>query len=244
MSIAFKVLRFSPTIVFAAAFIVVLVASNVRLAFNSLQLYTWGFARQDVDVETGLTLEQLAEAGRTIRDYFNADYEPLDVRVEVAGERIPLFDEREVVHMADVKQLVQLVYRLQEGCFLFLFLWLTLGFFVQGSDFIPKTRRLLLQTSVLTMVIIGAAGVAALIAFQPLFLIFHQLSFANDFWLLDPRTSFLLRMFPQQFWIESTLLIGAATIAEALAIAVAITLLTWWRQWRLRVAQSKLPQFT
>ncbi|MBI4198197.1 MAG: TIGR01906 family membrane protein [Chloroflexi bacterium] len=244
MAITLRALRLLPRTLFIAAFLVLLVATNVRLAFYSLELYEWEFARQGVPRTTGLTLEQLSDAGRQIRDYFNSAAEPLDVRITVDGRSVSLFTEREVLHMADVKQLVYWVYRLQEGSLLFLFLWVTLGFFVQGSDFIPRTRRLLLEASVLAMVIVGAAGFAAMVAFQPIFLLFHRLSFANNLWMLDPATSFLLRMFPQQFWVESTVLIGASTIAEALAMALLLTTIGWWRQRQIRAAQRKTPQFT
>ncbi len=244
MVIFLNVLRFLPNILFIAAFLLLLVASNVRMAFNSLAFYEWEFARQRVDVVTNLSLEQLGDAGRQVRSYFNSDKEPLDVQVVIDGEQTPLFDERETVHMGDVKQLVQRVYRVQEGCFLFLFLWVTWGFFAQGSDFIPRLRRLFLLASVLSMVIVGAVGLVAMVAFEPVFVLFHQLSFANNLWMLDPRTSFLLQMFPEQFWIEATVLIGASTIAESLAVAVALTTLGWWRQHQIKVAQAKLPQFT
>jgi integral membrane protein (TIGR01906 family) len=244
MAIPLRALRLLPSTLFIAAFLVMLVTTNVRLAFNSLELYEWEFARQGVPRVTGLTLEQLSDAGGQIRDYFNSATEPLDARVTVDGKSVPLFTEREVLHMADVKQLVQRVYRLQEGCLLFLFLWITLGFFIQGSDFIPRMQRLLLQASVLAMVIVGVAGFAAMVAFQPLFLLFHRFSFANNLWILDPETSFLLRMFPQQFWVEATVLIGASTIAEALAMALLLTTIGWWRQRQIRAAQRKTPQFT
>ncbi|MBI4202976.1 MAG: TIGR01906 family membrane protein [Chloroflexi bacterium] len=244
MNIIAKTIHALPTTFFTAAFLTLLVASNVRLAFNSLSFYEWEFQRQGVEKTTGLTLEQLSEAGQQIRDYFNSHQEPLDVTLVIASETIYLFSEREVIHMADVKQLVQRVYRIQEGAFLLLFLWITLGFFVQGNEFISRTRSLFLQASAFTMVTIAAVGLLAAIAFQPLFTLFHRLSFSNDFWILDPRTSYLLQMFPFQFWLEATILIGAATIAEALAVAILLTVLGWLREWRVRAAQSKLPQFT
>ncbi len=49
---------------FIAALAVFLVTSNVRLAMNSLPLYEYGFHQYEVDASTGLSLEQLSEAGR------------------------------------------------------------------------------------------------------------------------------------------------------------------------------------
>ncbi|MBI4339674.1 MAG: TIGR01906 family membrane protein [Chloroflexi bacterium] len=239
-----RALRGFPAVLFTLAFVVVVVATNVRLAFNSLALYELGFARNEVTTTTRLTEAQLSEAGRQIRDYLGSSQEPLDVRVTVDGTSRPIFTDREVLHMADVKQLVGKVYRVQEGSFLFLALFIAIGFFVQGNEFGNRVRRLLIEASVLTMLVVGGAGLAATVAFQPLFLLFHQLSFVNDLWQLDPYTSVLLQMFPQRFWLETTVLIGAASIAESLLMAVLLTMLIWWQQWQVRVAQRKAPQFT
>jgi uncharacterized membrane protein len=37
------------------------------------------------------------------------------------------------------------------------------------------------------------------------------LSFANDFWLLDPRTDYLVMMFPEGFWFDSVMVIAAVS---------------------------------
>ena len=226
-----------------AALAVFLVASNVRLAMNSLPLYEYGFHRYNVDATTGLSLEQLSEAGRQIRDYFNSSEQLLDVRVTIDNTTRDLFVEREVLHMWDVKELVSNVYRVQEGAFIYLFLFVTMGFFILGSSFGGWVRRLLVTGSKVVLVLVVVVAIGALVAFGPLFLLFHYASFSNDLWQLDPYTSNLLMMFPQGFWRDATLLIGAATVAEALGIMLMLTGMGWWHQRRLWVARSKAPQF-
>ena len=230
-------------LLFLIAFTVVLVTSNVRWAFNSLPLYELGFSRNQVSRATGLGEKQLSEAARQIRDYFNSSEELLDVRITtVDGTSRELYDSREVIHMRDVKELASTVYRVQEGAFVYLFLFATLGFFVLGNDFAWRLRRLLLQGSILTVSLVVLVGLASLVVFGPLFVLFHQLSFSNDLWQLDPRTSSLVAMFPQGFWLDATLLIGIASIVEAGVVVVLLIVIRWWRRWRSRVAQRKEPQ--
>ena len=62
-------------------------------------------------------------------------------------------------------------------------------------------------------------GLASLVSFRPLFTLFHQLSFSNELWQLDPATSYLVRMFPLGFWRDATLLIGLASVVQALFLA-------------------------
>jgi integral membrane protein (TIGR01906 family) len=72
---------------------------------------------------------------------------------------------------------------------------------------------------VFTIASLAAAGIIVGSAFDFFFTLFHEISFRNDFWMLDPRRDFLVVMFPEQFWFESTLLIAFATVAQALLVA-------------------------
>ena len=228
---------------FVLAFLIFLVTSNVRLAFNSTALYELGFDRHNVAYTTGLTESQLSEVATEIRDYFNSDEELLSVRVVVDGAAWPLFNEREIIHMRDVKELLHTVYRVQEGAFLFLFTFSMVGFLIQGNEFAGRIRMLFLGGTVFIYGAIGVIGLVSLVGFNLLFRWFHEISFNNDFWMLDPQTSFLVNLFPQGFWLESTLLLGMATLLESGGVVALIVLIEWWQRRRERIAASKQPQF-
>jgi integral membrane protein (TIGR01906 family) len=57
--------------------------------------------------------------------------------------------------------------------------------------------------------------------FEPLWDRFHEVVFTNDLWRLNPATDRLIQMFPEAFWAEATFIVGALTVAEALAIVIA-----------------------
>jgi integral membrane protein (TIGR01906 family) len=230
-------------LLFSLAFVALLVTTNVRWAFSTVGLYELGFTRQQVSETTGLTPAQLSDAARQIRTYFFSTDEPLDVRLTVDGESISLYTERETLHMQDVKKLVADVSRVQEGAFLFLFIFATLGFFAPSIDFSTRLRKLVIRGSLITYGIIGAVAAVSVVWFEPMFRLFHELGFANDLWQLDPITSNLLKMFPYNFWLESTLLIGFLSVAEATATLMLLVLARWWQGWRRRMALKKAPQF-
>ena len=66
---------------------------------------------------------------------------------------------------------------------------------------------------------------SVLINFDFVFTRFHFLSFANDLWMLDPRTDNLIIMFPQRFFFEATLFIALMTAIEFTGLVVAAKLL-------------------
>ena len=70
-----------------------------------------------------------------------------------------------------------------------------------------------------TLAILLAVGLFALVGFDSLFLIFHQISFSNNLWQLDPRTDYLLIMFPLGFWFDATMRVATTAVAGAAVIA-------------------------
>ena len=50
--------------------------------------------------------------------------------------------------------------------------------------------------------------VIACIDFNSLFILFHQVAFTNDLWLLNPQTDLLIRLMPLEFFISYAAIIG------------------------------------
>jgi uncharacterized membrane protein len=63
------------------------------------------------------------------------------------------------------------------------------------------------------------------VGFDALFISFHELAFANDFWLL-PEDSGLIRLFPENYFMSYFFIALGATVVAALVI----TMLSWRRR--------------
>ncbi len=205
---------------FVAAVPVFLVAVSVAWAVNDPGLYQRGFQKYDIARRTGITQADLLQVGADLRRYFNSAGEPLLVSVPVHGEVRPLYSQRETLHMRDVKQLVRGVYltALLTGGYLLL-LGLA-GFIRERGDYWPTLARLLLYGGALTLGLTLTLGLFALLGFERMFLLFHQLSFRNDLWQLNPYTDYLLIMFPAGFWFDATMRIALTTVAGAALLSV------------------------
>ncbi len=73
----------------------------------------------------------------------------------------------------------------------------------------------MISGSGLTIILVLALGLGALLDFDRLFLQFHLVSFTNELWLLDPTKDYLIMLFPQGFWYDTALLCGGITAALA-----------------------------
>lgn len=193
-----------------------LIASGARLVINLPALYSYGFDRYRIAEYTGIERADLIAAGAAIRDYFNNDEEDLIIRVFVRGVLTEsLYNAREIHHMRDVKALVRGVYAAQTLAALYMAAFAAAGFGLRRWAFLPLLGRCVSGGGMLTLALVGAVGVGALVGFDRLFLLFHLISFSNDFWQLDPRRDYLIAMFPQGFFFDATMLIAALTILGA-----------------------------
>jgi len=61
----------------------------------------------------------------------------------------------------------------------------------------------------------AVAGVIALVAFDVAFEVFHRLFFAQGTYLFDPATSRLVQLFPDAFWSETAIAVGAMILVVA-----------------------------
>ena len=174
-------------VLFVVAVPLLFIAVSVTWAINDLSLYEYGFDRYRVTSVTGIEKADLMTVAREIRSYFNSSTEPLAVTTRVFGEERALFNQKEVVHMHDVKKLVRGVYWVGVGSALFIVGFIASGFYLRRRAFWRTLARLGLFGAGVTVGLTLLVGLMSLVSFDFLFTLFHELSFANDFWQLDPR---------------------------------------------------------
>jgi integral membrane protein (TIGR01906 family) len=70
-------------------------------------------------------------------------------------------------------------------------------------------------------IVIAVAGVFAVVAFDAAFEVFHRLFFSAGSYTFDPAHDRLVQLFPERFWSEISIAVGAVIIAVAI-------LTTWY----------------
>ena len=217
-----RIARIVATVIFVALTPLLLITSSVRFVINLPALYSYGFDRYDIAEYTRIERSNLIAAGKQIRDYFNNDEENLIIRTYVGGVLVEsLYNEREIHHMRDVKALVRGVYLVQMLVLLYIAAYIAVGFWLRRTEFWGTLGRDVSRGGKLTLGLVIAIGLLALVGFNRLFLLFHLISFSNDFWMLDPRRDYLIAMFPQGFFFDATMLIAFCTIAAAAVLVAA-----------------------
>ncbi|MCI0847011.1 MAG: TIGR01906 family membrane protein [Chloroflexi bacterium] len=210
-----------PWAIFIIAVPLFLITASVTWAFNSPGLYNDGFEKYSISRISGITDADLRQVGADIRGYINSGDEPLHVHTRILGTEQELFNDREIAHMKDVKRLVWGVYILALASAVYLAVMTSIGFARHRGRFVEPLAKRAAYGGGLTLALLAVFGILAVVDFESIFIKFHQLSFANDFWQLDPRTDYLVRIFPDDFWLDATVWVAVRTIAGAVALTVA-----------------------
>lgn len=194
-----------------------LVVTNIRFAASEVRVYDYSVREYSAAATARIPQDELLRANRELVTYFKAD-DPAPLRIVVTnidGEQEQLFNARETAHLGDVRDLFQALFTLQT---LSVALTLGLAVLLLASSPVRLLARALATGSAFTLALVGASAVLAYAGFEDAWRQFHFLAFTNDLWELDPDTDHLIQMFPQDFWFDITLLIGAFTTLEALLI--------------------------
>ncbi len=119
----------------------------------------------------------------------------------------PLFNERELRHMLDVKIVMRgaLVVLYLAGLYL-----LALGFWSRRSGKWGEYKEALSWGGWLSVGLIAAILAYLALNFNSLFINFHKVFFEGDTWMFKYSDT-LIRLFPLRFWRDAFLWIGAVT---------------------------------
>ena len=120
--------------VFMLCLPILLLTASIGWAVNSLWLYKYGFEKYEISQSTGLAEVELDKAARGLISYFNSNEEYINLTVVKDDRPFVLFNQREVIHLRDVKGLLRLDYWVLPGTLVYV-----IGYAV-GSLFCGKRR--------------------------------------------------------------------------------------------------------
>ncbi|UCH51244.1 MAG: TIGR01906 family membrane protein [Chloroflexota bacterium] len=198
---------------------VLLFTSTICWEVNALRLYEYGFDKYEISQATSIDRLQLKIIAQHLIDYFNLKINTAQIVVGEQGGEFNLFNERELVHLEDVRNLIQLDYWIQRGTLLLLIICLLVLFFGFNAGWRTVVKGLF-WGSLVTVGLMSIIALWALFGFERFFLLFHLVSFSNEYWILDPAKDYLIRLFPEGFFYDAALLGFGAIILEALLIGV------------------------
>jgi integral membrane protein (TIGR01906 family) len=212
-----KIIRTIIFIIFIFSLPSLLIIGTLSAAVNEIRLYEYNINKYDISEITGLEKEELRDVFQHLIDFYNYKVGSAQIEVTRGEDTFTMFNEKELLHLEDIKNLLQLGYRVQ--------LTLVALLVISGILLVALSKerwRLLLRAlfwgSIITLSLIFILVIWTVIDFNRLFWLFHEVSFANEFWLLNPNTDYLKMIFPDAFFFDAVVFILGAIIIESLLI--------------------------
>ena len=194
--------------------LVILSAVSV-LATDQYLTFEYGKASFPPD-EFGFSERQRFVLASTNIHYVRAHL-PDDELSKQAMNGAPVYNPREVSHMADVQSVFQSVMRVWQAVFIVLII-LGLILSYRGER---RTLALAIQSGgILTSAIVLTIALLALFGWQFWFSTFHLFFFEPGSWLFSYSDT-LIRLFPVEFWFDATLTISILSLTVGLFLAFA-----------------------
>lgn len=172
---------------------------SIRFIGLEMHFFRWFYAQNNTALELGLSYQDLMLATQQLLDYMLDRSDTIQVMVNVNNVMVPMFNQREIDHMIDVLHLVRIMRIFMASTFvLTLITWWSLRHTRNISNIILSSYN----TALAFMVgFIGAIGVFAITDFESFWIMFHEVLFTNDLWLLNPQTDRMINMVPLNFFM-------------------------------------------
>ncbi|MBN2853285.1 MAG: TIGR01906 family membrane protein [Clostridia bacterium] len=201
---------------------VLLLASilNVGLSqtiFKEVQL------KYDIADYAGCSQETLDYATEQLIRYIRGERDDLNIKGTVFNIETAIFNEKEIAHMVDVKNLFIIGQNILYCCILVMILLFLFEITTNREAFNYKFFKSVTITMIISLALFLIIGAMAFLDFDSFWMGFHKVFFTNDLFLLDPNTDFLIRMMPLEFFISIVSRIG---ITFGISYTVSIAAMT------------------
>ncbi|HOJ00724.1 MAG TPA: TIGR01906 family membrane protein [Anaerolineaceae bacterium] len=197
-------------IMFLAFILVILIAGirfclthtfiDLEYAYPAFPDDTYGFSR---DTRTVLAYQSV--------DYLLGKLSDADYQALATPDGKPLFNQRELSHMRDVRDLTHIVLAVWYASIAVMAAGIVLALKLHWQTHLLEAGKL---ASKIIFFFIVFVLLAVLLNFDRLFTIFHSLFFEGDTWLFYPSDS-LIRLFPTPFWVNVFITVGIISFTLA-----------------------------
>ena len=203
---------FSALIILSIPIIISVLSILVLLSpiFTNLEYRRPGFP----DDSYGFTTAERLDFGNQTRRYLISNNTLEDLQQLVFENGDPIYIERELSHLEDVKIVLQGVLKVFYGAAAVYFLG---GLIARSRGWQNIYLKAIFLGGKITAGLLVMILFLTLISFQALFTNFHLLFFEGDSWLFFYSDT-LIRLFPVQFWQDIFLVFGILTLAGGILL--------------------------
>lgn len=207
-----------------ALMITLLITSVEAVTYWTPGYYEKEYAKYNVTEDVHMEMEDLLDVTHEMMAFLRGDRADLHVPTIVDGQPREFFNEREIAHMEDVQGLFLAAIALRRACMIGIVAAVALLFALKADvkRLLPKN---ICAGTLLFFTILAALALVISTNFTKYFVIFHEIFFNNDLWMLDPSTDLLINIVPEPFFVDTAARIG---LTYGVSVAVVFVLCALW----------------
>lgn len=200
--------RFGVAILGSILFILVLFLTSFQIVLYGIPgFYEKEYAKYQVLDDVKMEMKDVLFVTDEMMDYLIDKRDDLVIETKVDGQIREFFNDREKLHMEDVKRLFLQGLMLRNIALLITVLCL-IGLIITKSNL----KGILPKAFVCATILIGIVSLLATLYvsqnFSKVFVQFHLLFFTNDLWILNPETDLMINILPEGFFFDTVKWIG------------------------------------
>lgn len=184
--------------------IILLITSVEAVTYWNPGFFEKEYNKYQVTETVDMEMDDLLEVTREMMSYLRGGRDNLNIMTTVAGQQREFFNQREIDHMYDVRNLFLAALTIRKVCLALAALSLAALFALKA-----KVGRILPRAicggTVLFFVILATLTAIISTDFTKYFIVFHHILFTNSLWILDPATDLLINIVPEGFFVDTAL---------------------------------------
>lgn len=208
-----------------ALMITLLITSVEAVTYWTPGYYEKEYTKYNVTEDVKMEMDDLLDVTHEMMAFLRGNRADLHVPTVVDGQPREFFNEREIAHMEDVRGLFLAAIALRRICLMLIAVCVVLLLVLKADIKRVLPKMLCAGTGLFFAVLAILTGIIST-NFTKYFIIFHEIFFNNDLWMLDPSTDLLINIVPEPFFVDTAARIGITYgISVIIVFAICICIL-------------------
>jgi integral membrane protein (TIGR01906 family) len=226
-----KIINWAAGILLSLALLLIIFITSFQASmYGDMDWYRRAFERHDVLSQVDMTMDDLMFVTYEMMEYLINNREELVVYTTIGGEYKDFFGAQERFHMWEVQVLFLEGLELRYIAIIVLLAGIIVLLLTKADlkRILPKSFWIALGATT------GIGATLALIFyfnFSRAFVIFHEIFFDNDYWIFNPRHSYMIRVLPERLFYDMIMrVLGIFGISILVLLVISILLNRYWRK--------------
>ena len=226
-----KIVNWSAGIILSLALLFIVFITSFQVAmYGDMDWYRRAYERYDVLSQVDMTMDDLMFVTEEMMEYLINNREELVVYTTIGGEYKDFFGPQERFHMWEVQVLFLGGLELRYISIIILLASLVVLLWTKAN-----LKRILPRSFWITLGGFTATTITLALIFyfnfSRAFVIFHEIFFDNDYWIFNPRYSYMIRVLPERLFYDMIMrVLGIFGISVLILLAISILLNRYWNK--------------